>query len=89
MRALWDISKALQIPLDNSIKYLVDIPYTISFIIRKLKQIDSFNELPREKVPPDKLLWDGTSEEIDEWIDRVIRNKQPQTFRINIKDIEG
>lgn len=34
-------------------------------------QVDSFNELPSEKRPPDKMVWEGSSEDIDKWLDDV------------------
>jgi hypothetical protein len=33
--------------------------------------VDSFNELPSEKRPPEKMIWEGTSEDIDRWLDDV------------------
>jgi len=84
----------LRIPLDPKLKKLTDVPYTISYVIRKRQQIDSFNELPKEKRPPDDLIWDGTSDELEEWIDKVFgRNKSAQQTNdkiiINIDDVEG
>ena len=70
-------------------KYLVDIPYTISYVIRKHQQLDSFMELPKEQRPPDTLIWDGTSEEMAEWIDKVVYKKEPQTFTLDVSEIEG
>ncbi len=65
--------------MDKSIDTLPDIPYTISFIIRKRQQIDGLNELPKEKRPPERLIWEGTSEDIDNWLDRVFDSKSTQT----------
>lgn len=84
----------MRIPLDPKLKKLTDVPYTISYVIRKRQQIDSFNELPKEKRPPDDLIWDGTSDELEEWIDKVFgRNKSAQQTNdkiiINIDDVEG
>lgn len=70
---MWSISKALRIPIDARIIELPDIPYTISYVIRKRQQLDNLNELPRDKRPPEKLIWDGTSDDIDEWIERVFK----------------
>lgn len=86
---MWQVAKALQVPLDNSIKYLTEIPYTISFVIRKLRQLDSFNELGKEKRPPDDIIWEGSQEDIDSWIDRVIYKKEPQQFKLDVSEIEG
>ena len=76
-------------PLDPMVKNLYQLPYTISFVIRKLQQIDALNELPKEKRPPDKILWDGTSEELDEWLEKVLDHKTKQDVDILISDVEG
>jgi hypothetical protein len=47
------------------------MPWPYSFIIRKRQQIDSFNELPKEKRPPEKMIWWGTPENIEEWMEKV------------------
>lgn len=51
------------------------LPWTISYVIRKRLQIDSYSELPKEKRPPDDLIWYGSSSDIDEWFDKVTKNK--------------
>ncbi len=82
----------MRIPLDPKIKELKQLPYTISYVIRKLQQVDNLNELPKEKRPPDDIIWDGTSDELDEWLDRVLsnpKNKETVEFIIKDKDIEG
>lgn len=76
---MWSISKALQIPLDKRINTLVDIPYTISFVIRKRQQIDGLSELPKEKRPPESIIWDRPSEELDKWLDNVFSQKPMET----------
>lgn len=70
---------------------LAELPYTISFVVRKRQQIDTLNELPKEKRPPDSIIWDGTSEELDEWLDRVFDKKNKDTVDILLKsnDVEG
>ena len=62
------------------------MPYTLSFIARKRSQIDSLNELPEEKRPTEKTIWDGSPEELEDWIDKVVRNKQKQTVDIELTD---
>lgn len=39
-------------------------------------QIDNLNELPKDKRPPEIMIWEGTSDEIEHWIDRVFAGKQ-------------
>ena len=91
---MWSVSKALQIPLDPKIKELADLPYTISFIIRKRQQIDNLNELDKKRRPPESIIWDGTPEELEKWLDDVLDPKKKGghdeiTFNIKPSDIEG
>jgi hypothetical protein len=82
----------LQVPLDPKIKELADIPYTISFIIRKRQQIDNLAELGKNK-PPESIIWDGEPDELDEWIENVLnpkkRGQNEIEFSVNPRDIEG
>lgn len=83
------MSKALHIPLDRNIENLPDVPYTISFVIRKRQQLDNLNELPKEKQPPEDMIWEGTSEEIEDWINKVFdHNKGSNTAEFIIEDVE-
>ena len=86
---MWSVSKALRIPLDRKIKELPDIPYTISFVLRKRQQIDNFNELPKEKRPPEKIIWDGTTDEVEEWLDTVMSPKYNKETMLDIDNVEG
>jgi len=86
---MWSVAKALRIPLDASISTLSDLPYTISYVIRKRQQIDNLNELPKEKRPPESMIWYGTSEDIDDWLERVFNKKQKQTTELIISAVEG
>ena len=63
-------------------------PYSISFVIRKRQQIDNLYELPKEKRPPDKMIWEGTPEDIDEWLDRVFKVSGEKENDIIITDVE-
>lgn len=56
------------------------MPYTISYVIRKRIQIDNLNEIPQDKRPPEMMIWDGTSEELEDWIDRVFDKKKKKDF---------
>ena len=62
----------MQIPLDSKIKNLQDLPHSISYVVRKRQQVDNFNELPKDKRPPEKMIWDGAPEELEDWIDNVV-----------------
>jgi len=89
---MWSVAKALQIPLDPNIKNLFDTPYTISFVIRKRQQVDNLYELPKDKRPTEQLIWEGSAEEIDEWIEKVFGKKKEETNNvavISLDDVEG
>lgn len=81
----------MSIPLDPNVKELSQLPFTISFVIRKLQQIDNLNELPKEKRPPEEIIWDGTSEEMDDWLDKVLGNTKQggDGLLFSIKDVES
>lgn len=53
-------------------------------------QVDNFNELPEEKRPPDSILWWGTLEEIEKWIDVAISGKKENNgkFFISYDEVE-
>lgn len=67
-----------------------ELPWTISYVIRKRSQIDSFNELPQEKRPPEKMIWYGTSKDIDDWFKKVFKmgKANPEEFILNISEDE-
>jgi hypothetical protein len=47
--------------------------------VRKRAQIDSFNEMPKSKRPPEDMIWWGTADDIDKWIEKVYdRNEDPK-----------
>jgi hypothetical protein len=73
---LWSVSKALRIPFDPRIEEIKDIPYTLSFLVRKNLQVDGLSELSRDKRPPEKMLWYGAPEEVDDWLDRALGVKK-------------
>ena len=78
----------MRIPLDPSIEMLSDVPHTISFVIRKRQQIDGLNELPKDKRPPEEIIWDGTPEEMDEWLDTVFDRNKQQSVDLLVSEIE-
>jgi hypothetical protein len=57
-------------------------------VIRKRLQIDSLNELPKEKRPPNNIIWDGTSRDLENWLDTVFNNKKPPQTNIFINEDE-
>ncbi|MHA2084949.1 MAG: hypothetical protein ACXABD_14420 [Candidatus Thorarchaeota archaeon] len=66
------VHKNSGLPLHPDLPSADELPWTINYIIKKRAQIDSFNELPKEKRPPDDILWYGTPEELDTWFDKVL-----------------
>jgi hypothetical protein len=86
------VSKALQIPLDPTVKQLTELPYTMSYIIRKRQQVDNLMEMPQDKRPPDIMIWDGKPEDIEDWIDKVYNTKKQEIDKplmVNLDEIEG
>lgn len=71
------MSKALRYPIDKRLDGMNYLPYTISYCIRKRIQVDNFYELPKEKRPPSRMIWEGSADEIENWLDKVFDNKQP------------
>lgn len=65
---------------------LTELPYTITFVIRKRQQLDNLLELPKEKQPPTKLIWEGSSEDLEDWINRVVLKNEPQNFEFTISE---
>jgi hypothetical protein len=51
-------------------------------------QIDNINELPKEKRPTDYIIWDGSSTEMDEWMEKVMGTKSNDDTEIIINDID-
>lgn len=83
------MARDLKVPLDDKITKLRDIPYTISYVVRKRMQVDNLNELPKEKRPSDKLIWYGSEKELDNWIENVMKGKQEPQANFVISNIEG
>jgi len=91
---MWSSSKGLLLPLDPSIKSARELPYTISYVIRKRQQIDNLMELPKEKRPPDEVLWHPRQKRLEEWLDSVLGTKgkdkpKDTPIHIPIDQIEG
>lgn len=74
------------IKFDELFKDMNNVPYTFSYLIRKRMQIDSWNELPKEKRPPESI-WDN-AKELEEWFDRIYGDKAQTKFDIAWNDNE-
>jgi hypothetical protein len=84
------VSKALQVPLDIRLTSLVDLPHTISYVLRKRQQIENLMELPKDKRPTEELIWEGTAEELEDWIDKVFDRKQKSNVAVlDVANVEG
>jgi len=54
-------------------------------------QIDNLAELGKEKMPPEKIIWDGNSDDLNDWIDSVLNKKstnERSIITINPSEIE-
>lgn len=75
--------------MDKRIRTLSDTPHTLSYVIRKRQQIDSLSELPEDKRPTDEILWDGSPEDLDEWLKNVMDSKYKSTVTgIDVSEVE-
>jgi hypothetical protein len=63
------------------------MPYTLSYVTRKLVQQDNLYELPKDKRPNDRQIWDDTSEDLEQWLDEVISGKIQKDIEFDIDDI--
>ncbi len=45
-------------------------------------------EIPKEKRPDDEMIWDGTSEELEDFLDKVFKGKQSNSVDIMFTDSE-
>ncbi len=54
-RKQWRIAKTLN-QVETLFPVLYNMPYTWAYTIRKQEQLDSFQELPKDKVPP-RSIW--------------------------------
>jgi len=61
------------------------MPYTISYVIRKRQQIDNLNELPKEKRPPDHLIWHSNQDKLEVWLDEKIGTKKKERSEDTLK----
>jgi len=52
-------------------------------------QLDAYEEVPKEKRPPDNVIWWGTTEEIEHWFDMVFgrKEKEEAILEIDPRDI--
>lgn len=90
---MWITHTQTELPLHKELPPADDLPWTINWVIRKRTQLDGYLELPKEKRPPDDIIWYGTSDDIEHWFDRVFDRDKPPidkevTLQIDPKEIE-
>lgn len=52
-------------------------------------QIDNLNQLPKDKRPPEWMIWDKPPEDIEEWLDKVYgTNKRDDIIELEILENE-
>jgi hypothetical protein len=78
----------LGIPLDTKIENVDQVPYTTSYVIRKRIQMDNLYEIPKNKRPTEKMIWDGSPEEMEEWMERVVLGNSQSEIEILDTDVE-
>ena len=82
----------MRIPFDVKVNDIRELPYTISYAIRKRSQIDNLNELPEAKRPPEYIIWSNNPEDLDDWLDKVMpkdgKTAPSDTFSIPLEHIE-
>jgi len=66
-----------------------DMPHTITTVLRYKELIDSFNELPKDKRPPEEIWF--SSERLERWFDDVFDRKShgASTIEFDISEVEG
>lgn len=74
---MWHIVQRSNFKFGEQLKNVTDLPYTISYLIRKRIQIDSWMELPKEHRPPESI-WDSPSD-LEEWFERTFSGGKEQT----------
>jgi hypothetical protein len=87
MRNVWLIAKELK-ALPKTLEEIARLPYTISYVLRKQMQLDSFEEISADKRPPDRIVWWGTAEEIDQWIKSAFNLGTSNEILISDAEIE-
>ena len=86
------VMREMALPLIEDFRSVMELPHTVSFFIRKMGQIMSFDELTKDKRPPE-VIWDN-SEALENWFDNVFEYRKdkssstPEAMSIIIEDIE-
>ncbi len=49
-------------------------------------QLDALAEIPKDKRPTDKMVWDGPPEELEEWLENIYDTKRQNRIEFEIDD---
>ena len=85
----WRIVKELHYPLHSTLKDITtsEYPYTITFVMKRRMQLDSYLELPEDKRPP-RAIWDYPSQ-LDEWFKNAFSDGSKQNeFTLPVDEVE-
>lgn len=68
-----------------------NLPYTLAYAFRKQAQLDSFDELPKDKRPP-RSIWHNEYR-LTEWFDEVFSTDSssfsgPSELVFNLNEVE-
>lgn len=83
----WRVAKSSLIPIDSGLEDIQDFPYTLTYVIMRRMQIDSFDELPKNDRPPESI-WDD-AEALEDWFDALRSPDRDTGIMIDMEDIEG
>ena len=66
-----------------------NMPHTVTTVLRYKELIDSFNELPKDKRPPEEIWF--SSERLERWFDDVFDRKShgASTIEFDLSEVEG
>lgn len=83
---MWRIVQSSNIKFDDRIGSVDELPYTLSYLVKKRMQIDNWMELPREKRPPESI-WDKPGD-LEEWFDRIYGEESQTEFSVGWNENE-
>lgn len=89
MAAAMLIAKETGIPFAEGVNSVIDLPHTISYAINYRAQLNSLNELPKDKRPP-RDLWNKPVA-LSEYLEHVWEMDTPKGqdyLEYDLEDIE-